>query len=181
MRPGTAGRQAEHAEVGRLGDRPPPCSTRSPGATRSPTEARSTGALRARSARCSRSNWRSAQRNEWDKWVHGGLHERVPHDGLAVRLGSLDRKCHGSGGYLASAFEIDEALVAVRSVAVGDVAGEGVGECVPIEVVGVLDDELADRQEVALDAVEVAGVGRRGDEFDVVGVGVGADVWCPVG
>jgi serine/threonine protein kinase len=21
--------------------------------------------------------------NEWDKWVHGGLHERVPHDGLA--------------------------------------------------------------------------------------------------
>jgi acetyltransferase-like isoleucine patch superfamily enzyme len=54
---------------------------------------------------------------------------------------------------LASAFEVDEALVAVRAVAVGDVAGEGVVEGVPVQVVGVLDDELADRQEVALDAV----------------------------
>jgi hypothetical protein len=54
-----------------------------------------------------------------------------------------------------AAFEIDESLVAVGSVAVGDVAGEGVRERVPVEVVGVLDDELADRQEVALDAVEI--------------------------
>ncbi len=66
----------------------------------------------------------------------------------------------GLGGDLSAAFENDEALVAVLAVAVGDVAGQGVGEGVPVEVVGVLDDELADRQEVALDAVQIAGVGR---------------------
>lgn len=78
-------------------------------------------------------------------------------------------------------FEVDEALVAVRSVAVGEVACEGVGECVPVQVVGVLDDELADRQEVALDAVQVAGVGRSRHELDVVARGVSADVGGPVG
>ena len=36
-------------------------------------------------------------------------------------------------------------------------------------MVGVLDDELADRPEVTFDAVEEAGVGRRRDELDVVG------------
>jgi hypothetical protein len=72
-------------------------------------------------------------------------------------------------------------LVAVGAVAVGDVAGKRVREGVPVEVVGVFDDELADRQEVALDAVEVAGVGRRGNELDVVVVGEGAEVGRPVG
>ena len=95
---------------------------------------------------------------------------------LVVRLVSLGRVWHGSGCDLAAAFEGDEALVAVFAVAVEDVAGEGVREGVPVEVVGVLDDELADRQEVALDAVQIAGVGRRRDQFDVVGVSERADV-----
>jgi predicted TIM-barrel fold metal-dependent hydrolase len=43
------------------------------------------------------------------------------------------------------------------AVAVGDVAGERECEGVPVEVVGVADDELADRREVALDGVQVAG------------------------
>jgi transposase len=71
---------------------------------------------------------------------------------LVVRLGSLDRECHGSGGDPSAAFEFDQALVAVGSVAVNDVASKRVREGVPVEVVGVVDDELADRQEVALDA-----------------------------
>ena len=41
-----------------------------------------------------------------------------------------------------AAFEVEEALVAMGAVAVADVAGEGVVEGVPVEVVGVLDDEL---------------------------------------
>jgi hypothetical protein len=44
---------------------------------------------------------------------------------------------------LAAVFEVDDPLVAVGAVAVGDVAGQRVGEGVPVEVVGVLDDELA--------------------------------------
>jgi len=48
------------------------------------------------------------------------------------------------------------------------VVGEGVAECVPVEVVGVADDELAERGEVALDRVEVAGVGRGRDKLDPV-------------
>jgi hypothetical protein len=72
---------------------------------------------------------------------------------LVVRFGSSHLKPHRSRCDLAAAFEVDEALGAVRAVAVGDVAGEGVVEGVPVEVVGVLDDELTDRQEVALDAV----------------------------
>jgi hypothetical protein len=79
---------------------------------------------------------------------------------LVVRLGSSDRKPHCSGGDAASAFEVCEALVSVFAVAVGDVVCEGVSEGVPVGVVGVFDDELADRQEVALDPVELAGVGR---------------------
>ena len=66
------------------------------------------------------------------------------------------------------ALGVGEALVAVWSVAVGDVSGEGQCEGVPVGVVGVLDDELADRQEVAFDAVQEADVGRGGHEFDVV-------------
>ncbi|MDX6720550.1 MAG: hypothetical protein QOJ63_2804 [Solirubrobacteraceae bacterium] len=100
---------------------------------------------------------------------------------LVACLGSSHRKPHWSGGDLAAAFEVDEALVAVRAVAVGDVAGEREREGVPVAVVGVLDDELADRQEMTFDAVQIAGVGRCRDELDVVGVGVGADVGGPVG
>jgi hypothetical protein len=54
------------------------------------------------------------------------------------------------------------------AVAVTDVPGERVPEGVPVEVVGVLADELVDRTEGALDSVEIAGVGRRRDEFDVL-------------
>ena len=67
-----------------------------------------------------------------------------------------------SGGDLVAGFEEADAFVAVRSVAVADVAGERAGEGVPVDVVGVVDDELGDREEVALDRVEVAGVGRGG-------------------
>jgi len=56
-----------------------------------------------------------------------------------------------SGCDAVSVFGGDEAVVAVFAVAVGDVAGERECEGVPVEVVGVGDDELADRCEVALD------------------------------
>ncbi len=78
-------------------------------------------------------------------------------------------------------FELADAFGAVRPVAVLDVAGQRPGEGVPVDVVGVVDDELADREEVALDGVEVAGVGRGGNQLDLVGGGEGADVRCPVG
>jgi hypothetical protein len=55
-------------------------------------------------------------------------------------------------------FEVADALVAVGAVAWLDVAGERPGEGVAVRVVGVVDDELADREEVALDRIEVAGV-----------------------
>jgi hypothetical protein len=47
----------------------------------------------------------------------------------------------------------DEAAVAVFAAAVGDVAGERERERegAPVDVVGVGDDELADRREVAFD------------------------------
>ena len=86
-----------------------------------------------------------------------------------------------SGGDPVTGFELADALVAVWSVAVLDVAGEREGKGVPAEVVGVVDDELTDREEVALDGVQVARVGRRGNELDVVAIGKGADVWGPVG
>jgi hypothetical protein len=50
-------------------------------------------------------------------------------------------------------FEDADALVAVRSVAVAEVAGERPGKRVPVDVVGVVDNELGDREEVALDRV----------------------------
>jgi len=59
--------------------------------------------------------------------------------------------------------------------------GERVAEGVPVEVVGVADDELAERGEVAFDRVEVAGVGRCCDELDPVRGRVGADRRYPVG
>jgi hypothetical protein len=43
--------------------------------------------------------------------------------------------------------------LAPRAVAVLDVSGQCPGEGVPVDVVGVVDDELADREEVALDGV----------------------------
>ena len=86
---------------------------------------------------------------------------RLTEVGLAVRdrlvlVGrpeTFDRKRHGSGGDQQAAFGLDEALVAVRSVAVADVVCHRLGEGVPVGVVGVVDDELADRPEVAFDAV----------------------------
>ena len=86
-----------------------------------------------------------------------------------------------SGCDLVMTFEDGDALVAVWAVAVGDVAGESVGEGVPVDVVGVLDDELADREEVALDGVEVAGIGRCRYRLDVVSASERADVGRPVG
>ena len=72
---------------------------------------------------------------------------RVPLVGL---LGTLRRKPHWSGGDAEFVLERGDAAVAVGSVAVLDVAGEGVGEGVPVEVVGVRDDEFVDRAEVEL-------------------------------
>src|SRR5215216_596488 len=86
-----------------------------------------------------------------------------------------------SGDDLVSGFEEADAFVAMGAVAVADVAGERPGEGVPVDVVGVVDDELADREEVALDGVEVAGVGGGRDELDPRGGGEGADVGGPVG
>lgn len=48
----------------------------------------------------------------------------------------------GQGGDLAASLEVDDALVAMGAVAVGDVAAQGVVGGVPVQVVGVLDDEL---------------------------------------
>ena len=58
----------------------------------------------------------------------------------------------------------DQALVAVFAVGVADVAGEREREGVPVDVVGVADDELADRREMALNGIQVAGVGRGRDK-----------------
>ena len=71
-------------------------------------------------------------------------------------------------------------VAARRGVAVLDVSGERVTESVPVEVVAVFADELVDRAEGALDAVEEARVGRGRDELDVVGLGEGADLRRPV-
>ena len=78
-------------------------------------------------------------------------------------------------------FDCGEAAVAVVTVAVGDVAGEREREGVPVEVVGVAHDELADDREVTLDWVQIAGVGWGRDELDPVGGGVGPDIGGPVG
>ena len=54
-----------------------------------------------------------------------------------------------SGGDLVVGFELADAFGAVRSVAVLDVARQCPGEGVPVDVVGVVFDELVDREEVA--------------------------------
>jgi hypothetical protein len=63
----------------------------------------------------------------------------------------------------------------VIAVAVGDVAGQRERERVPVDVVGVGDDELRQRGEVALDGVQIAGVCGCGDQLDVVGGGERAE------
>ena len=75
-----------------------------------------------------------------------------------------------SGGDRDAAFGFGggEAAVAVIAVAVGDVAGEREREGVPAWVVGVGDDELGERREVAFDGVQIAGV---------CGVGTSSMLW----
>ena len=58
------------------------------------------------------------------------------------------------------AFQTGDPSVAVGAVAVGDVVGYGALGGSPVSVVGVVEHELLDRAEVALDPVVVAGVGR---------------------
>src|SRR5579859_4832220 len=86
-----------------------------------------------------------------------------------------------SGGDPVAGFGGGDAAVAVGAVAVGDVAGEREREGVPARVVGVGDDELADHGEVALDGVQIAGVGGGRHELDAVVRGEGADLGNPVG
>ena len=68
-----------------------------------------------------------------------------------------------------------DAAVAVVAISIADVVGERVTEGVPVEVVGVADDELAEGGEVALHRVQVAGVSGSRDELDLVRGGEGAD------
>ena len=69
---------------------------------------------------------------------------------LVPCLRTLHPKPHRSGRHSESAFELLEPSVAVLCVAVADVAGERVVGGVPVDVVGVVEDELLDWQEVAL-------------------------------
>src|SRR5207244_8927778 len=74
--------------------------------------------------------------------------------------GELELGCGFGGSALASVGGFEFAPFAFGgAVAVADVVGERVAEGVPVEVVGVLADELVDRAEGGLDPVEVAGVG----------------------
>jgi len=82
---------------------------------------------------------------------------------LATTHPKLDR----SGGDHQPALALGDAAVAVASVAVQDVDGEGVGESVPVELVGVVVDELGARSKMRLDPVQVAGVGGQRHELDV--------------
>ena len=65
-------------------------------------------------------------------------------------------------------------------VAAAQVATERTGDLGVAGVVSGIEDELAQGLEVAFDAVQVAGGGRRGDEFHVVRLGPGADLRRPV-
>jgi hypothetical protein len=124
-------------------------------------------------------NWAVAESNGYGgfkrqlAWLAGVVEARdFPLERLARDLdivglpGTFHRKPYGSG-HPPSALELVQSSVAVRSVALADVPRHGERELVPAFVVGVFAHELLDRPEVALDAVEVAGVGRRGDELDV--------------
>ena len=55
---------------------------------------------------------------------------------------------NGRGGDLVAGFEQADAFGAVGAVAVLDVSREYPGEGVPVDVVGLVDDELLDREEV---------------------------------
>ena len=95
--------------------------------------------------------------------------------------GECELGCGFGGSALASLGGFEFAAGAFGgAVAVADVVGECVAEGVPVEVVGVFADELVEGAEGGLDPVEVAGVGRGRYQLDVVGVGVAADVGCPV-
>src|SRR6266516_899392 len=88
---------------------------------------------------------------------------------------------HRSGGE-AQPFRcsLEPQLASFGVVAVADVVAHREREAVPVEVVGVLDHEFADCAEVALDPVQVAGVGRCRDELDVAALGPRADRGLPV-
>jgi hypothetical protein len=75
---------------------------------------------------------------------------------------------HRVGGDGEFALTVGEAAVAVGSGTVTDVVGMGVQEGLPVEVVGVVDNELGDGSEVRLEAVEVADVCGQRDMLDVV-------------
>jgi hypothetical protein len=92
----------------------------------------------------------------------------------------LDSKRHRSRNDPVAILGEGEAVVAVVALAVGEMAGQGVGEGVPVQVIGAGDDELGDRREVAVDGIQVAGVGRRGHQRDLVVGGERADVRRPV-
>jgi len=58
-----------------------------------------------------------------------------------------------SRGDSVSCFGGGDSVVAVLAVSVTDVQGERVAECVPVEIVGVGDDEGGESSEVALDGL----------------------------
>jgi hypothetical protein len=68
-------------------------------------------------------------------------------------LGTLHREFHRSRGDHELALTLGDAAVAVGAVAVANVGGERVPKRVPVELVGVVDDELGDGAEVRLDPV----------------------------
>jgi hypothetical protein len=83
---------------------------------------------------------------------------------------NVSPKHHGSA-HPPLPLEIGEPSVAVGPVAAADVPDHRERDLVPALVVGVLDDELLDRPEVALDAAQVAGVGGSRDQLDVRALG----------
>ena len=70
-----------------------------------------------------------------------------------------------------AAFSLKKALVAVRSVTVRNVGRHSPAEGLPVGVVGVLDDELTERPEVALDTIEEARIGGSENQLHVAGRG----------
>ncbi len=68
-------------------------------------------------------------------------------------LQTLHPKHHDSGGDQQLGLGRGDSSIAVWSVAVTHVLSEGKGKRIPIQVVGVVDDELCNRAEVALDPV----------------------------
>src|SRR5713226_9253744 len=121
------------------------------------------------------------------------MHEPGRLDQLVRSLVTLHRKrVHRSGGELELGCGLGGSALSPLggfefaagafggAVAVADVLGECGAEGVPVEVVGVLADELVDGAEGALDPVEVASVGRGRYQLQVVGGRPGADLRGPV-